>query len=104
MVFMSIFNFLEPGVTIIAQAIPMFRVLVVNVKRGSNAVRISSPTGAQGTGSGSAPIRSWNSKRLNPLEADEELMHVRLGPGGRLVHVAGPEGSDDDLKIYDGRN
>jgi hypothetical protein len=104
MVFMSIFNFLEPGVTIIAQAIPMFRVLVVNVKRGSNAVRISSPTGAAGTGSGSAPIRSWNSKRLNPLEADEELMHVRIGPGGRIVHVAGPEGSDDDLKIYDGRN
>lgn len=104
MVFMSIFNFLEPGVTIIAQAIPMFRVLVVNVKRGSNAVRISSPTGAAGDGSGSAPIRSWNSKRLNPREADEELMHVRIGPGGRLVHLAGPEGSDDDLKIYDGRN
>ncbi|KAH6842382.1 hypothetical protein B0I37DRAFT_196371 [Chaetomium sp. MPI-CAGE-AT-0009] len=104
MVFMSIFNFLEPGVTIIAQAIPMFRVLVVNVKRGSNAVRISSPTGAEGTGTGSAPIRSWNSKRNNPLEVDEELMQVRLGPGGRIVHASGPEGSDDDLKIYDGRN
>ncbi|KAL2148983.1 hypothetical protein VTH82DRAFT_1669 [Thermothelomyces myriococcoides] len=36
MVFMSIFNFLEPGVTIIAQTIPMFRVLVVTVKRGSS--------------------------------------------------------------------
>ncbi len=30
MIFMAIFNFLEPGVTIIAQAIPMFRVLIVN--------------------------------------------------------------------------
>lgn len=43
MVFMMIFNFLEPGVTIIAQSIPMFRVLVVNVKKSSNAIRISSP-------------------------------------------------------------
>jgi len=105
MVFMSIFNFLEPGVTIIAQAIPMFRVLVVNVKRGSNAVRISSPSGGPNTGS--APIRSWNSKRNskphNRLDMDEELLHVRVGPGGRIVHVSGPEASDDDLKIYDGR-
>ncbi|KAM7185066.1 hypothetical protein V8F33_012628 [Rhypophila sp. PSN 637] len=30
MIFISIFNFLEPSVTIIAQAIPMFRVLFVN--------------------------------------------------------------------------
>ncbi len=44
MIFMSIFNVLEPGITIIAQAIPMFRLLVVNVKKDSNAVRISSPT------------------------------------------------------------
>jgi len=105
MVFMSIFNFLEPGVTIIAQAIPMFRVLVVNVKRGSTAVRISSPSGAPG--SGSAPVRTWNSRRVskahNRMEVDEELLHVRVGPGGRIVHVSGPEGSDDDLKIYDGR-
>lgn len=38
MIFISIFNFLEPCVTIIAQAIPMFRVLFVNssAKRGTN--------------------------------------------------------------------
>ncbi|KAK0702809.1 hypothetical protein B0H67DRAFT_499838 [Lasiosphaeris hirsuta] len=37
MIFISIFNFLEPCVTIIAQAIPMFRVLFVNsaAKRGT---------------------------------------------------------------------
>jgi len=37
MIFISIFNFLEPSVTIIAQAIPMFRVLFVNsaARRGT---------------------------------------------------------------------
>ena len=105
MVFMTIFNFLEPGVTIIAQAIPMFRVLVVKVKNGSSAVRISSPTGLAGTGSVSVPRRTWNSKASHShLHADEELLHVRVGPGGRIVRVSGPEGSDDDLKVYDGRN
>jgi hypothetical protein len=103
MVFMSIFNFLEPGVTIIAQAIPMFRVLVVKVKNGSSAVRISSPTGL--AESGSAPRRTWNSKASHGhLNADEELLHVRLGPGGRIVRISGPEGSDDDLKVYDARS
>ena len=105
MVFMSIFNFLEPGVTIIAQAIPMFRVLVVNVKRGSSAVRISSPSGGH---TASAPIRTWNttkrgSRAHNRLDLDEELLHVRSGPGGRTVHEQGPHGSDDDFKVYDGR-
>ncbi|KAL5344684.1 hypothetical protein ACLOAV_010376 [Pseudogymnoascus australis] len=33
MVFMSIFNFMEPAVSIIAQSIPMFRVLFIRVKR-----------------------------------------------------------------------
>lgn len=46
LVFMMIFNFLEPGVTIMAQSIPMFRVLVVNVKKSTNAIRISSPLSA----------------------------------------------------------
>ncbi|KAK4245435.1 hypothetical protein C7999DRAFT_34198 [Corynascus novoguineensis] len=105
MVFMSIFNFLEPGVTIIAQAIPMFRVLVVNVKRGSSAVRISSPSGGR---TASAPIRTWNttkrgSKAHNRLDLDELLLHVRSGPGGRTVHEQGPHGSDYDFKVYDGR-
>lgn len=101
MVFMSIFNFLEPGVTIIAQTIPMFRVLVVNVKNGT--MRISSPSGA--AGNGSALARTWNSKSQRSRDPDEELLHV--GSAHRSVHVPGPArsaGSDDDWKIYDGRN
>ncbi|KAL2186939.1 hypothetical protein L209DRAFT_683794 [Thermothelomyces heterothallicus CBS 203.75] len=107
MVFMSIFNFLEPGVTIIAQAIPMFRVLVVSVKRGSSAVRISSPSG--GRDSNLAPIRTWNnnskrgSRAHNRLEVNEELLQVCVGPGGRTIHASRPQRSDDDLKTYDGR-
>ncbi|KAK4150901.1 hypothetical protein C8A00DRAFT_45794 [Chaetomidium leptoderma] len=102
MVFMSIFNFLEPGVTIIAQAIPMFRVLVVNVKKGSTAVRISSPTTRSGAAqSNSGQIRTWDSKAF-ALDQDEELLHVRVGPGGRTVHISGGASSEDD-KFYDTR-
>jgi hypothetical protein len=95
MVFMSIFNFLEPSITIIAQAIPMFRVLVVNVKKNSNAVRISSPSGLPH--SGSAPHRTWNSKaHSHHRDPDEELLHMRVGTGGRIVQVAGPDDSGSD--------
>jgi len=103
MVFMSIFNFLEPGVTIIAQTIPMFRVLVVNVKNGTSAIRISSPSGV--AANGSALARTWNSKSHRSRDPDEELLHV--GSAHRSVHVSGPArsaGSDDGWKIYDGRN
>lgn len=43
MVFMSIFNFLEPAVTIIAQAIPMFRVLLARQTKMSTIRLTSSP-------------------------------------------------------------
>ena len=43
MVFMSIFNFLEPSVTIIAQAIPMFRVLLIRQQKMSSIRLTSSP-------------------------------------------------------------
>ncbi|KAL2162488.1 hypothetical protein VTH06DRAFT_7402 [Thermothelomyces fergusii] len=107
MVFMSIFNFLEPGATIVAQTIPMFRVLVVSVKRGSSAVRISSPAGAADTTL--APIRTWNnngrrsSKVHNRLGVNEEFLQMHVGPGGRSFHGSKPQGSDDDLKIYNAR-
>ncbi|KAK4098445.1 hypothetical protein N658DRAFT_488495 [Parathielavia hyrcaniae] len=95
LVFMSIFNFLEPGITIIAQAIPMFRVLLVNVRKNSNAVRISSPSGAHR--SGPTPIRTWSSKAHdNRCEPDEELFRVRVGPGGRIVEVETPDDSGSD--------
>lgn len=111
MVFMSIFNFLEPAVTIIAQAIPMFRVLVVNVKRGSNAVRITSPTGVDGTSSGSAPVRSWGSRGIynnNSKLVDEEMLPVQMTNSGgpSAASSAGPagSGSDVDLKCRENRS
>ncbi len=70
MVFMSIFNFLEPSITIIVQAIPMFRVLVVNVKKATTAVRITSATQALNNNNSSTTNnaansrRAWNSKVL----------------------------------------
>jgi hypothetical protein len=97
---MSIFNFLEPSVTIIAQAIPMFRVLVVNVKKNSNAVRISSPTGQALSNDLSLRMRTWDK------QPDEELGHMRISPGGHVVHISGGSGgtggsdSGDDKPYY----
>lgn len=67
MVFMSIFNFLEPSITIIVQAIPMFRVLVVQVKKATTAVRITSATRAlntNNTNNAAKARREWSSKIL----------------------------------------
>lgn len=108
MVFMSIFNFLEPAVTIIAQVIPMFRVLVSNMKKGSNAVRISSPTQGDKSNVHSQQTRPWNSKVLGETrkEPDEELLHVRVD---RTVQISSTLASADsgasnfgEDKLYDG--
>lgn len=49
MVFMSIFNFLEPALTIIAQTIPMFRVLFIRHKWDSRVtIRLDSVTAGIG--------------------------------------------------------
>ncbi len=108
MVFMSIFNFLEPGITIIAQAIPMFRVLVVNVKKEVTGIRIGSTGAGNKSNLHSHQMRTWNSRVLGETvkEADEELLHVHVE---RTVQVsstmmtAGSAGSDfGDDKLYDG--
>ncbi|KAL2126171.1 hypothetical protein VTI74DRAFT_1552 [Chaetomium olivicolor] len=124
MVFVAIFNFLEPAVTIIAQAIPMFRVLFISVtKKGTkNGVRLSSPTDALSkalSGGRSAAHKSrsledgqesWESKVRSghphghpDLDSDHELLHVRVGPGGRIIESSGPYDVGDD-KLYDARN
>lgn len=115
MVFMSIFNFLEPALSIICQAIPMFRVLVINVKRATSAVRITSPTRASGKSNmHSQQMRAWNSRVLGGGSDartgtyDEELLTVRVD---RTVDVSsstmgsqGSAGSEVMLedKLYDG--
>ncbi|KAK3900615.1 hypothetical protein C8A05DRAFT_35750 [Staphylotrichum tortipilum] len=68
MIFMSIFNFLEPSITIIVQAVPMFRVLVSNVKKATTAVRITSAT--QALKSNAQSRRAWNSKVLGGDSGD----------------------------------
>jgi hypothetical protein len=101
---MSIFNFLEPSVTIIAQAIPMFRVLVVNVKKGTTAMRISSPTGQAKSNDLSRRMRTWDEPW--DKQPDEELATMRVGTGGHVVHISGGSGgtrgsySGDDKPYY----
>ncbi|KFY94798.1 hypothetical protein V500_03063 [Pseudogymnoascus sp. VKM F-4518 (FW-2643)] len=81
MIFMSIFNFLEPAVTIIAQAIPMFRVLVVGVKRATQtSVRITSLTSRHKlvvAKSNSLEKRTGDSKNHGHPNQDHELLHFR---------------------------
>lgn len=86
MVFMSIFNFLEPSVTIIAQAIPMFRVLVVNVKKATTAMRITSASRATGGIKShlASQQRRWNSKVLG---GDDDTRHDRDEALLHVVHV-----------------
>ncbi len=111
MVFMSIFNFLEPSVTIIAQAIPMFRVLVVNVKKNTTAVRITSAS-QQGSKTSNILLsqqRRWNSRVLGDShnkEPDEELLHVRVDRTVQVESTLASAGSGSDVvepdKLYDG--
>ncbi len=117
MVFMSIFNFLEPSVTIIAQAIPMFRVLVVNAKK-SNATgaRITSASrAAAGIKSHLASQqRRWNSRVLSDNdthhhkdEPDEALLNVvRVDRTVRVESTLASTGSGTSVvmedKLYDG--
>ncbi len=105
MVFMSIFNFLEPAVTIIAQAIPMFRVLFVNIAKGLTTV--ASPSEGNKSNLHSQQMR-WNSKVLSEArkEGDEEMLCIQVA---RTVQIsssaasAGDGASDcGEDKMYDG--
>ncbi|KAK2811477.1 hypothetical protein FQN50_002100 [Emmonsiellopsis sp. PD_5] len=94
MIFMSIFNFMEPAVSIIAQAIPMFRVLFTHVKRNTQiTVRLNSLSRVELTGpkSNSLEHATWDSKspgHFHHLDQDQDQeYHVRVGPGGRIVRV-----------------
>lgn len=124
MVFVSIFNFLEPAVSIIAQAIPMFRVLFINAKKHHNrsGVRLTSPTAALShVPSAGHPAthkshsleqehETWESKVHSghphghpDLDSDHELLQVHVGRGGRLVHKTRGPYDVEDGKLYDSR-
>jgi hypothetical protein len=106
MVFMSIFNFLEPAVTIIAQAIPMFRVLLVSVAKGATSVH-ASPSEGNKSNMHSKQMR-WNSKVLSEprKEGDEELLTIHVDRTVQIsstVASAGDGASDfGEDKMYDG--
>ncbi|KAL2265062.1 hypothetical protein VTJ83DRAFT_7572 [Remersonia thermophila] len=94
LVFMSIFQFLEPCVTLIAQAIPMFRALVVKVK-SSSIHRLSSPDDIMLSASTRLPP-SWTSKGHDEQhEVAPQQGSDAAGPAGRDV--------DDDLERQESR-
>jgi len=106
MVFMSIFNFLEPAVTIIAQAIPMFRVLFVNLAKGATTVH-ASPSDGNKSNLLSQQNR-WNSRVLSEArkDGDEELLCIQVDRTVQIsssVASAGDGASDSgEDKMYDG--
>jgi hypothetical protein len=79
---MSTFNFLEPSVTIIAQTIPIFRVLLSNVKKSSQHSMNLNPS-------------TWHSELV--VSPSNSLQHHhswgskrRSNPEHELYHVSGP--------------
>lgn len=106
MVFMSIFNFLEPSVSIIAQTIPMFRVLFIRVKRDTQRdIRINSLTSrVELTGVRTNSLengRTWESKVPGHPDQGQELRHLEIGPGGRIVQVPEPYDIEDNRSYND---
>jgi hypothetical protein len=85
----------------------MFRVLVVNVKKATTAVRITSPS--QGTKMNLTSLRAWNSRVLGETrkEPDEELLHVvRVDRTVQVESTLASNGSGtseiQEDKLYDG--
>ncbi|KXX75763.1 hypothetical protein MMYC01_207809 [Madurella mycetomatis] len=107
MMFMAIFNYLEPAVTIIAQTIPMFRVLLSSVKRGTQYdVRITSPTSRSelvAARCNSAENQAPENGLHNEPARDHELLRVRVDPGGQIVRDT-RQGDFGDDKLPDRRN
>ena len=91
MIFMPIFNFMEPAVSIIAQSIPMFRVLFIRVKRDthkkSSRNSLTSRVEPTGAKSNSLENGTWDSKVPRHLDQNHGLLHVCVDPGGRIVRV-----------------
>ncbi|KAK4111113.1 hypothetical protein N656DRAFT_712412 [Canariomyces notabilis] len=82
MAFLSIFNFLEPAVTIIAQTIPVFRVLLARFKWGpwaNNGRRRGASTTDTYARSGPREMQTWNG-RPNRWEDDQEMLHNPVSP------------------------
>lgn len=98
--FMSMFNFLEPAITIIAQTIPIFRVLLIRIKRGTqNGIRINLPGSRVDyffSKSNSLEAGTLDGKVRRRPEQDHDLFHVRDGPGGRIIQVTEPHDSTNE--------
>ncbi|KAK5651371.1 hypothetical protein OQA88_12528 [Cercophora sp. LCS_1] len=83
LLFISIFNFLEPAVTIIAQAIPNFRVLFIKAKRSTQKGSSKGSSGLSSPKSPGARNLSVSSKpqlqHISTWEEDEHHQHYHAG-------------------------
>jgi hypothetical protein len=87
MVFMALFNFLEPSATIIAQTIPIFRVLINDVKRSTqkaSTVGPNSPTSHAELGAAKANSlenQVWDDKVHGQPDQHHEFRNERFCDG-----------------------
>ena len=104
--FLIISVILEPSIIIIAQAIPMFRVMFAKSKMArstANAYRVTEGN----TSNAHSPQRTWNrkvvSERQTRKEPDEELLHVRVEQTAQLsTTLASAASEDGDDMVYAG--
>ena len=111
--FLIISVILEPSITIIAQAIPMFRVMFAKAKeaRTMDAYRVADALG--NTSNAHSRQRTWNKKAVTCSETharkepDEELLHVRVEQTVQLSTISASAASgaseDGDDIVYAGR-
>ncbi|KAI1078020.1 hypothetical protein F5B20DRAFT_250731 [Whalleya microplaca] len=93
--FVAIFNIMEPAVTIIAQTIPMFRVLVM---RGVKRRTLEEPVHICDSSRTELVPGQSREGAMSPSTFDpdkgHEMLRVTVGPGGRIIAV--PDDIPDD--------
>ncbi|KFX97120.1 hypothetical protein O988_05019 [Pseudogymnoascus sp. VKM F-3808] len=113
MVFMSIFNFLEPAVSIIAQTIPMFRVLFIRAIHTNSTLRggvrehsCTSRADLTRDKSNSLEQGHWDGREVSDCPEDQihELLSVQVCPSGRVVMTKPYDSGVDDEKLSNNRS
>lgn len=113
MVFMSIFNFLEPAVSIIAQTIPMFRVLFIRAIHTNSTLRggvrehsCTSRADLTRDKSNSLEQGNWDGRKASDCPKDQvhELLSVQVCPSGRVVMAKPYDSGEDDEKFSNNRS
>ncbi|KAK9417008.1 putative Integral membrane protein [Seiridium unicorne] len=107
LVFLQIFNTLEPSITVILQTIPIFRVLFMEAK--NSRIKYNVYNAQSQLRSPTSDIELVRNNGLNKRVLSSVLpggytelgiVHLTVGPGGRIVEVKKDMFSDDNARGY----